>query len=94
MAGLPVIISQKVGARDLVDSGIHGFALKETPSPFEISEKLSLLMEKNSRVMMGNNARSRALEHTWEKKARHVAALYRSLPHDVDRNRHLPSKPH
>ncbi|MBW1674079.1 MAG: glycosyltransferase family 4 protein, partial [Deltaproteobacteria bacterium] len=92
MAGLPVIITQKVGARDLVDCGIHGFTLKETPSPLEISEKLTLLMEKNSRITMGNNAQSRALEHTWEKKALQVAALYRSLPHDGDQNRHLPSK--
>ena len=83
MAGLPVIITQSVGARDLVDFGIHGFVLKEGPSPLDIAEKLKVLMKRENRLKMGENAKKLALHHTWERKGSQVTELYRSLFHDI-----------
>lgn len=79
MAELPVIITQRVGARDLVEPGVHGFVLKKDPSPLDFAEKLSLLMKRENRLKMGENAKKLALQHTWERKESQVADLYKSL---------------
>jgi len=79
VAGLPVIITRKVGAKDLVDSGVHGFVLGEDPSPPDFSEKLAFLMDEENRMKMGENARQTALQHTWDKVADQVADLYSLL---------------
>jgi UDP-glucose:(heptosyl)LPS alpha-1,3-glucosyltransferase len=76
MAGLPVIISRRVGARDLVDSGVQGFVLAEEPSVSDMSEKLRFLMDRENRKKMGESARQVALRHTWEKTADQMADLY------------------
>ncbi len=78
-AGLPVIISRRVGARDLIDSGVHGFVLGEGPTVFDFSEKLAFLMNKENRMKMGENARQIALQHTWDKTAGQVEGLYHLL---------------
>jgi len=75
-AGLPVIITQKVGARDLIDLGVHGFVLGKDPSPLDLSEKLAFLMKKENRMRLGDNARKAALHHSWDKVADQVADLY------------------
>jgi len=79
MAGLPVLITQRVGARDLIDPGIHGFVLGEDPSPFDLSKKLAFLLKKENRMRIGENARKVALQHTWDKAADEVADLYQKL---------------
>lgn len=78
-AGLPVIITQKVGARDLIDPGVHGFVLAKDPSPLDLSEKLAFLMKKENRMRLGDNARKAASQHTWDKVADQVADLYHKL---------------
>ena len=77
--GLPVIITRNVGARDLIDPGIHGFVLGEDPSPFDLSKKLAFLLKKENRMRIGENARKVALQHTWDKAADEVADLYQKL---------------
>ena len=79
MAGLPVIISGRVGAKDLIDSGVQGFVLADDPSTFDFSERLAFLMKKENCMKMGENAREIALRHTWDKTADQVADLYRQL---------------
>jgi glycosyltransferase involved in cell wall biosynthesis len=78
-AGLPVIITQKVGAKDLINSGVQGFVLSEEPSPLELSEKLAFLIEKENRMKMGEEARRVALGRTWDKTANQIAELYQEL---------------
>jgi UDP-glucose:(heptosyl)LPS alpha-1,3-glucosyltransferase len=75
-AGLPVIITRTVGARDLIDSGTQGFVLPADPSPLGISEKLLFLMDDNHRMRMGENAREVAQRHTWDQRADQIAELY------------------
>jgi len=79
MAGLPVIITQRVGARDLVNSGVQGFVLSEDPSPGDVAEKLAVLMDKENRRRMGENAREVALQHTWNRTVDQVEEIYQFL---------------
>lgn len=78
-AGLPVIISSKVGAKDLVESGVQGFILGEDPAPSEFSNKLEFLMNSENRMKMGENARNTAASHTWDMVADKVYNLYLSF---------------
>jgi len=75
-AGLPVIISNRVGAMDLIDSGVQGFILSENPSPSDMTAALASLMKKEDRLEMGKNAQQTALQNTWDKTADQVANLY------------------
>jgi len=78
-AGLPIIITRKVGAKDLIEPGIHGFVLPENPSAFDLSQKLAFLMNKENRMKMGENGRQVALRYTWDKTADEVADIYHHL---------------
>ena len=84
MAGLPVIISGRVGAKDLIDSGAQGFVLPDDPSPDDVAEKLAVLMEKGRRLKMGKNAREVALQYTWDRIADQVEELYHLLARQKD----------
>jgi len=79
MAGLPVIISRRVGARDLIRPGVHGFILPDNPSPSDMTETLAPLMEREKRVKMGKNCRKVALKYDWNRSANQVAAVYQML---------------
>lgn len=79
VAGLPVIITEKVGAKDLIRSGMEGFVLGEEASPADVAGRLSFLLQRENRLTMGDHARRTALDHRWEKKGRLVADIYRSL---------------
>ena len=79
-AGLPVIISQTVGARDLVANGIEGFVLGDPPSPAELSEKIGFLLNAENRLKMGERAREQARHHSWDRVADQMAALYLTSP--------------
>ena len=76
MAGLPVIITETVGARDLIESGNQGFVLPDDPSVSDLSEKLSFLLKRENRMRMGEGAREVARHQTWEIRADQVAELY------------------
>jgi UDP-glucose:(heptosyl)LPS alpha-1,3-glucosyltransferase len=75
-AKLPVIITQKVGAKDLIKSGVQGFVLSNDPSPGELAEKLAALTEKKRRLEMGKKAQEVAVRYTWDRTADQVRELY------------------
>ena len=75
-AGLPVIISRTVGARDLVKDGVEGFVLGDPPTADELSEKIKFLSNADNRLAMGERARHRALKHDWDRVAEKMANLY------------------
>ena len=83
-AGLPVIISKNVGARDLVRHGSNGFVLSEDPSIIEIATSLSSLLEPETRELMGKNSRHIAGLHTWDKTAEKVANIYQMVGNSTD----------
>ncbi len=75
-AGLPVIISQTVGARDLVNDGVEGFVLGDPPNAVELSGKIDFLSNAKDRLKMGERAREKALKHSWDLVADQMATLY------------------
>ena len=75
-AGLPVIISQTVGARDLVHDGVEGFVLNDPPTAVELTQHIAFLLNVRGRLEMGHHAQKRALKHSWERLADRVADLY------------------
>ena len=75
-AGLPVIISQTVGARDLVNDGVEGFVLGDPPNAVELSRKIDFLSNAKNRLKMGECARQQALKHSWDRVADQMATLY------------------
>ena len=78
-AALPVLVSDHVGAKDLVREGVNGSILPADAGPGEIARKLASLLSKEVRERMGRAARQTAREHTWDAAAARVAAIYAEL---------------
>jgi len=76
-AGLPVIITQTVGARDLVRDGVSGFILDQDPAPGDLGSRIALLMDPDLRTRMGDIAHRTAVQHTWDQVADQMEAVYR-----------------
>lgn len=76
-ASLPVIVSETVGAADIIDHGRTGFILKDKDFQGGINEALSSLLHEPLRIEMGALARETARIHDWDEVAKKIAALYR-----------------
>jgi len=75
-ASLPVVITQKVGARDLLTDGVQGFILGDLPTPIALAARIALLLDPERRMKMGEKARATALQHTWDRVADEMEAVY------------------
>jgi len=78
-ASLPVIVSSKVGAKDLVRHGDNGFIVEEEMGADEIAGLISLLLDGKLRIRMGQEAYQTALANTWEVVAKNVEMVYEHL---------------
>lgn len=78
-AGLPVIITRKVGARDLVEDGETGFILPDPPSVEDLGEKMVCLSHAENRSKMGGRARKIARQHDWVSVADRMEEVYRGM---------------
>jgi UDP-glucose:(heptosyl)LPS alpha-1,3-glucosyltransferase len=74
--GLPVVISSKVGTKDLVKQGVQGFILGDDPEPQELAAKIALLLNPEQRAKMGEEARATALQHTWDRVADQMEEIF------------------
>jgi UDP-glucose:(heptosyl)LPS alpha-1,3-glucosyltransferase len=79
VAGLPVIVSDKVGSKDLIDSGINGFVLEPGASSRDMATVMDGLMDRDKRDAMGESARNTALRKTWDKMALDTSILYKTV---------------
>jgi len=77
-ASLPVIISDKVGAKDLVIQKENGFVVNREDIEM-ISSKINLMLNKEKRLEMGKKAYNTALNQTWETMAQKVLNVYEEL---------------
>lgn len=77
-AGLPVVISSTVGARDLVQAGEEGFVLEQQMEAASLGVALRALMDPENRRRMGACARLTASRHDWKVVAAALAEIYRS----------------
>ena len=75
-AGLPVIISGNVGARDVVQEGENGFVIDNPSDTDLIASRLCLLLDENIRGKMSAAAHQTAAQNTWESVADKYSDLY------------------
>jgi UDP-glucose:(heptosyl)LPS alpha-1,3-glucosyltransferase len=78
-AGLPVIISSNVGAKDLVQEGENGFIISDTSDSDYIAAKIALLLDENIRRQMAEAAYQTAAQNTWDDVTKKYAAIYENL---------------
>ncbi len=78
-AGLPVIISSNVGAKDLVREGKNGFIINNTSDSDYIAAKIDELCNENIRNRMAEAAYQTATQNTWD----HVVAKYKKIYTDI-----------
>lgn len=75
-AGLPVILSPNVGAKDLVEEGINGFVLPALQDSDAASDRIVQLSNIEQRATMGMAAARTASMHDWEKLAGKMGEIY------------------
>lgn len=78
-ASLPVIISNNVGAKDLVQDNKNGFIIEDTSDTDNIAAKIALMLDENIRRPFAQAAFHTATQNTWT----HVAAKYQNIYEDV-----------
>jgi len=78
-ASLPVVVSGNVGAKDIVKQGINGFVIEERTDIDTISERIGLLLNREARIKMGENAYETAMNNSWEAVARKYELIYDEL---------------
>jgi len=78
--GRPVVVSEGAGASDLVEDGVTGFIVP-IRSPEAIAEKINQLKGLPSYELaeMGQKARNKAENYTWEKIRKRYAQLFSTL---------------
>lgn len=79
-AGLPVIITDRTGAKDLVTSGREGFVVPVDAPASEFAACIGRLMNSERREHMGNYGRTAAAANSWDAVASRVMEVYRSVP--------------
>jgi len=78
-AGLPVIVSPNVGAKDLVQEGVNGFVLPEHQDEDAAADRIIQLSEAEQREAMGTAAAHTAATHDWERLAEKIEQIYRAM---------------
>jgi UDP-glucose:(heptosyl)LPS alpha-1,3-glucosyltransferase len=86
-AGLPVIISNNVGAKDLVKEDNNGFVVNDTSDTDFIAMKISLLLDKKIRTNMSEAALLTAKQNTWDIVTAKYLALYKGILDERNRNK-------
>ena len=75
-AGLPVIVSPNVGAKDLVEEGVNGFILPEHQDVDAAADRIVRLADAARREGMGAVAAQTASMHDWERLAKKMEHYY------------------
>ena len=78
-ARLPVIISNNVGAKDLVQENKNGFIVSNTSDTDYIGAKIALLLDESIRNQMAEAAYQTAMQNTWDNVIKKYAAIYENL---------------
>ena len=79
-SGLPVLVSRRAGAAELIEDGRTGLLLDEPQSPREVATKLELLLSSHDlRLRIGHEARATAAQQTWGLVAQWTAEVYSAI---------------
>ncbi len=77
-ASLPVVISENVGAKDLVRDDVNGYVVKGDDVSL-VSVRIESLLAPRVRERMAEEAYREALNHTWDKMAERVLQVYNEI---------------
>ncbi len=78
-AGLPVLISGRVGALDLVREGENGFVVENPDDAAAVADKIGPMLNGDLLAGMGSAARQTAREHSWDKTAARILEVYEEI---------------
>lgn len=78
-AGLPVIVSANVGAKDLVEDGRNGYMVPVPDDAAAVAAAIAAMTDADLRGRFGVEAHRTALLHTWERAASRVAHVYEEV---------------
>ncbi len=78
-AGLPAVVSENVGARDLVEDGVNGFVVPSRAGDDAAARAVAALADPAVRDRFGADAQGAALRHAWDRTAASVAEIYEEL---------------
>jgi UDP-glucose:(heptosyl)LPS alpha-1,3-glucosyltransferase len=81
-AGLPVLISGSVGARDIVREGENGFVLEAPGDDDAVADRIGMMLEGDAPERMGREAGRTARENSWETSVDRVLAVYEKVWED------------
>lgn len=76
-AGLPVLVSDRMGARELIEEGEHGFVVAVTADPACLGERIGRLLDPDTSRRMGEAGRRGAERRSWQVVADAVDRVYR-----------------
>jgi glycosyltransferase involved in cell wall biosynthesis len=75
-AGLPVVISDRMGVRDIVSDGVNGFVVPADDAVESCVDRLEQLLQLRTRASMAEAARVEARRHAWDHVADAVASVF------------------
>jgi len=78
-ASLPVIISDNVGAKDLIRQGINGFVIEDTSNSKNIADKIERLLDGSVRQKMAAEAFQTASLQSWSAVAKKTEEIYTEI---------------
>ena len=78
-AGLPVLISGSVGARDIVREGENGFVVENPEDADAVADRIGAMLKGDLLEQMGRKAFQTARENTWEAAVASVLAAYEEI---------------
>lgn len=78
-ASLPVVISENVGAKDIVKQGENGFVIENSSCAEEIADRIRYLMDEEVRGKMAEESRITAYNQSWEVVSQKVQDIYENI---------------
>jgi UDP-glucose:(heptosyl)LPS alpha-1,3-glucosyltransferase len=78
-AGLPVLISGRVGARDIVREGENGFVIDDPGDSDAVADRIVTMLSREVRRKMGQAAGKTARENSWEAAVAQVLEIYEEV---------------
>jgi len=81
-AGLPVLISGRVGAKDIVVEGENGFVVDEPANSDLVADKIEMLLSRELREGMRMAALKTAAANSWDVVVNKVVNTYREILKD------------
>ena len=77
--GIPVLVSQTAGAAEIFEEKKEGMILQDPASEEELAGKIEVFLDSPTRRDMGDRARVRALDFSWEVHFDKLMKIYRDI---------------